>query len=113
MKTQDRKSRIIARGEHSNHSHIITGDAIVRNERGEIIIEIGQEGVVLKHLLETDWLDGKEVWTKEHTDIDLSSLPNQVRHGDVMLERISDRTYKFIQQQVFDPLTKRIEAARD
>jgi len=109
---QERISRIIARGEFSNHSHVIVGDANVRNENGEILIDVEGE-CSIKHLLETAWLDGKEEWTKEHTDIDLTSLPLQIRHGDVCLERIADKTYKFIQQQVFDPLTKRIEAAQD
>lgn len=113
MNKEERKLRIIARGEHSNHSHVITGDAIVRNEQGEIIIEIGKEGAILKHLLETEWLNGNEVWTQEHKDIDLSGIPELIRHGDVCLKKIEGRKYRFIQQQVFDPLTKRIENAKD
>lgn len=114
MKNSERKNRIIARGEHSNHSHVIVGDAeVTRNAQGEILIEVGNEGAVLRHLLESDWLEGRESWTKEHHDIPLHELPEQVRHGDVMLERIAPRTYKYIQQQVYDPLTKRIEDARD
>lgn len=110
----NRKERIIARGEGSNHAHVITGDAeITRNSNGEILIEVGNEGAVLKHILETEWMNGNEKWTTEHNDIDLSGLPEQVRQGDVMLERIKDRTYKYIPQMVFDPLTQRIEAARD
>lgn len=110
----NRKNRIIARGEHSNHSHVITGDAeVTRNAKGETLIEVGNEGAILKHILETDWLKGKETWTTEHNDIDLSELPPMVRHGDVMLENIGGRTYKYVQQKVYDPLTKRIEDARD
>jgi hypothetical protein len=114
MTNQERKQKIIARGEHSNHAHIIVGDAKVsKNAKGEIIIEVGNEGAVLRHLLESEWLNDKEIWTEEHQDINLSGLPNLVRHGDVALERIEDRKYRFIQQQVFDPLTQRIEDARD
>lgn len=110
---QQRQSRIIARGEHSGHSHIIVGEAIVRNEKGEYLIDIVGEASI-KHLLEDSWLNsGQEVSTEEHHDIDLTDLPLQVRQGDVFLERISDRTYKYIPQLVFDPLSKRIEAARD
>lgn len=113
MKKEERKNRIIARGEHSNHSHVITGDAIVRNENGEILVEVGQEGAVLKHLLESAWMEGQEVWTKEHTDIDLSELPNQVRHGDVMLDKVGDRTYKYIAQVEYDPYDDVIKQVQD
>lgn len=114
MTQQERKSRIIAFGEHSGHCHVVTGDALVeRNNNGEIIIEIGNSGAILRHIMETSWMEGKEVWTEEHHDINLSDMPEQVRHGDVMLEKIGERKYKYIQQMVFDPLTKRIEAAQD
>ena len=54
MNNQERKNRIIARGEGSNHAHVIVGNAeITRNENGEIIITVGTEGAILKHLLET------------------------------------------------------------
>lgn len=113
MTNSDRKNRIIARGEGSNHAHVITGDAIVTNNRGEILIEVGNAGAVLKHILESEWMNGTEKWTGEHADINLTDLPDQVRHGDVMLQRTGERQYKYIQQMVFDPLTRRIEAARD
>lgn len=113
MTKKDRKNRIVARGEASNHSHIIVGDAIVRNENGEILIEVGSEGAVLKHLMETEWLAGREKWTNEHVDIDLTEMPNQVRHGDVLLEKIADRTYKYIQQMEYDPYNEIIRQVRD
>lgn len=114
MTKSERQKRIIASGEHSNHSHVVVGDAeVTTNLQGEILIEVGNEGAVLRHILESRWLDGEEVWTEEHNDIDLSELPNQVRHGDVMLEKVAERTYKYIQQKVYDPLTQRIEDARD
>ncbi len=113
LKQFELQNRIIAKGEHSGHSHIIVGDAeVTRNSKGEILIEITGEASI-KHLLEEAWLQGREEWTKEHADIDLTDLPVQIRHGDVFLDRISPNTYKFIQQQVYDPLSKRIEAARD
>lgn len=113
MNKKELKNRIIARGEASNHSHIITGDAVVRNVNGEILIEVGNEGAVLKHLLESEWMKGKQVWTKEHADIDLAELPAQVRHGDVMLEKIGPRTYKHIQQMEYDPYNEVIRQVRD
>jgi hypothetical protein len=104
--------RIIARGEHSGHAHIITGDAIVREEKGNVYIDITGDASI-KHLLEDAWLRGEEQWTKEHGDICLTNMPDSVRHGDVALKKVSDKTYMFIQQTVYDPLSKRIEAARD
>lgn len=86
--------RIVARGEVSGHSHIIVGD-VSFNEKGQIIV--GEDSsVALKHLLEKDWIEGKEVWTGEHKDI-------QLQPG----------VYEYVPQMVFDPLSKRIEAARD
>lgn len=94
MNLQERKQRIIARGEHSNHSHIITGD-VEFDSFGRIVVN-ENSNAVLKHLLEKEWMEGKEVWTGEHKDITLSP-----------------GVYEYVPQQVFDPLTKRIEAARD
>ena len=114
MKKEELKNRVIARGEFSNHAHIIVGDAQVkRNNDGEILITVGKEGAVLKHLLESNWLAGEEKWSEEHTDIDLSGLPKQVRHGDCFLEKVGERTYKFIQQQEFDPYSELIRGVRD
>lgn len=121
MTKTERKNRIIARGEFSDHCHCITGDAkINRNSNGELLIELGQEDCVLKHILESAWMDeGKEVWTKEHHDINLTELDEKIeigkfhRHGDVAVKKIGERKYKYVHQTVFDPLTKRIEKARD
>jgi hypothetical protein len=114
MNKQERKNRVIARGEGSNHSHVITGDAIVtRNNNGEILIEVGNEGAVLRHILETSWMEGAEVHTKEHGDISLTELPNQVRQGDVLLEKVGERTYKYIAQQEYDPYNDVIQQVRD
>src|SRR6476646_3402315 len=112
MTIQERKKRIIARGEISDHAHVITGDATIRNEGGEILIDITGNASI-EHLVETAWLQGKEEWTKEHAPIELKEMPAYIRQGDIFLEKIGPKTYKYIQQQVFDPLTKRIEAARD
>lgn len=114
MKKQDRVNRIIAKGEGSNHSHVIVGDAeVIRNKKGEILIQVGEEGAVLRHILETAWLEGQEVHTGEHSDIPLQDLPAQIRQGDVMLEKIGERTYKYIAQQEYDPYNDLIQQVRD
>lgn len=122
MNKTERKNRIIARGEFSDHCHCITGDATIkRNGEGEILIELGEEECVLKHILESAWMDeGKEVWTTEHKDINLTQLDEQTeigqflgRHGDVAVKKVAKRVYQYVHQHVFDPLTKRIEQARD
>lgn len=114
LTSEQRKLRIIARGEYSNHAHVIVGDAEVETSGGNTYITIGDGGASIKHLLETSWLAaGEEKWTEEHNDINLSELPTQVRHGDVMLRKVGEKKYQYIQQRVFDPLTKRIEDARD
>lgn len=109
---EERKSRIIARGEHSGHSHIITGDAVVRNERGQILIDINGEAAI-EHLLEEMWMKGKSIHTKEHEAISLTDMPDLIRQGDIALKKVAPKTYQYIQQKVYDPLAKRIEDARD
>lgn len=94
MTIQERKNRVIARGEHSNHCHVITGDIEFDAQKRIIVGE--NSNAVLKHLLETDWMSGKEVWTGEHTDI-----------------KLTPGVYEYVQQKVLDPLTQRIEDARD
>ena len=114
MNKTERLSRILARGEGSNHSHVIVGDAEVkRNNDGEILIEVGKEGAVLRHILETSWMNGQEVHTGEHGDIELKELPAQVRQGDVFLEKVGERTYKYIAQQEYDPYNDLIQQVRD
>lgn len=105
---EERMSFIIARGEHSGHAHIIVGDAEVETKGGNTYITVGDNGASIKHLMEDKWLNGEEHWTMEHADIDLTEMPEQVRHGDILLKRIGDRKYQYIQQMVFDPLSKRI-----
>jgi hypothetical protein len=94
MTTQQRSQRIIARGKHSNHCHVVTGN-VEFDPQGRLVV--GEDcNAVLRHLLETEWMQGKEVWTGEHKDIQL--LPG---------------VYEYVPQMVYDPLAKRIEAARD
>ncbi len=95
MNTNERKLRIIARGETSGHCHVIVGDAIVRDEKGQILVTVTGKASI-RHLLEDAWMNGVETWTQEHTDIELGK-------GD----------YKFIQQTEYDPYEETIRAARD
>lgn len=114
MNKQERTNRVIARGEGSNHSHVIVGDAkVIRNSNGEILIEVGNEGAALKHILESNWMDGAETFTGEHADISLMDLPTQVRQGDVLLDKIGERTYKYIPQVEFDPYSEAIRQVQD
>lgn len=72
--TQEEKlKRIVARGEHSGHSHIITGDVLVEKKEGKVIVTVTEDSnACLKHLLEKPYLlEDKEVWTGEHKDIAL------------------------------------------
>lgn len=97
MKKDERKLRVIARGEHSNHCHVVTGDVEVKQKDGKTIITVGEDSnAALKHLLETEWLEGREVWTKEHKDIELEP-----------------GTYEFIQQSEYDPYEDKIRQVRD
>lgn len=93
----NRASRIIARGEVSGHSHIITGDCLIEDCEGEVIITAGKN-CAIKHLLEQLFVEeGVEVWTKEHTDIGLQE----------------GSSYRYIQQQEYNPYEKAIQRVID
>ena len=94
MNIQQRKKRILAVGESKNHCHVITGD-ITFDTQGRIIVG-ENSNATLKHLLEKDWMEGKETWTGEHKDIVLTP-----------------GVYEPVLQEVFDPLSKRIERVRE
>lgn len=94
MNKQERKQRILAVGETMNHCHVVTGD-VKFNSKGQIIVG-ENSNAVLRHLLQKDWMEGVETWTGEHNDI-------QLKPG----------IYEPVLQEVFDPLTKRIERIRE
>lgn len=111
MKKEERLNRIIARGELTNHAHVICGEAeIERTEKG-VFINCEDGKAVMKHLLETAWIEGEEKWTGEHADIEIRG--DLIRHGDVMLKRVSEKRYQYIQQQEYDPFEKIIRAVKD
>lgn len=98
MEKQERLNRVVARGEFSNHAHVVTGEKVKVYKKGEeTIIEVGEDSnAALKHLLEKEWLAGEEKWTGEHKDIPLQ--PGK---------------YKYVQQQEFDPYSSLIRDVRD
>jgi len=98
MTKEQRKQRVLARGEKSGHSHIIVGECEISNEGGITTVTVGEDAeVFIKHLMETAYVEhGEEVWTKEHHDI-----------------KLKPGKYDFIQQQEFDPYTNVIRQARD
>ena len=96
MKKQDRVNRIIARGEISDHAHVVVGDANVKQSNGAIEVEVLGKASI-RHILESRWVDeGVEVWTQEHEDIALS--PGK---------------YKYVPQIEFDPYEDKIRKVRD
>lgn len=95
---EQRISRIVARGEHSNHSHVISGDdVLIREEEGTVYVTVGNSGAVLKHILEKEYIEsGAEIWTKEHTDIELP--PGE---------------YEYVAQIEFNPLDETVRKVKD
>lgn len=95
---EQRMQRIIARGEHSNHSHIVCGDdVVIREEKGTTYVTVGNSGAVLRHLLEREYVEsGREVWTQEHADI-------QLPEGE----------YRYVAQTEYNPLDEEVRKVRD
>jgi hypothetical protein len=98
LNKEARISRVVARGEHSNHSHVVCGDDVaIRNADGNIMITVGNTGAVLRHILEDAWVNsGVETWTKEHTDI-------QLPPGE----------YRYVPQMEFNPLDAVVRRVKD
>lgn len=94
LTNKQREQRILARGEHSGHCHVVTGD-VSFDSQGRLVVG-DDSNAVLRHLLEKEWMEGKEVWTGEHKDIKLAT-----------------GVYEYVPQMVFDPLSKRIESSKD
>ena len=90
------KNNIVARGEHSNHSHIAVGEVDCYEVEGEIYLDVKGEAAI-RHLLESAFVtEGKEVWTGEHEDI-----------------RLAPGIYKYVPQVEYDPYEDAIRAVRD
>ena len=87
--------KIVARGEISNHAHVVTGDADVFKLDNELYIKVYTKAFI-KHLLETDFVQGNEVWTKEHTDIPLEK-----------------GIYKYVGQVEYNPYENLIRSVKD
>ena len=97
MKKEERKNRILARGEQSNHSHVITGECEIVRTKESVIVKAGKN-CAIKHLLEKEYIEeGVEVWTKEHSDIPLSN----------------GEAYECVQQIEFNPYEKAIQKVQD
>lgn len=107
----ERLSRIIARGEFSDHCHVVTGEATIERVGDDIFINAEDGQAVMKHLLESKYLDGQESWTGEHHDIPLAG--QSIRHGDVILKNVGPGRYQYIPQTEYDPFEEIIRQVRD
>jgi len=97
MKNQERENRIIARGEVSGHSHIVTGECTIERISESVIIHAGKN-CAIKHLLEKPFTEeGLEIWTKEHKDIPLQD----------------GESYRYVQQVEYDPYAKLVQQVKD
>lgn len=94
---KERLDRIIARGEVSGHSHIITGECNIERKDNEVIIHAGKN-CAIKHLMEVIFIEeGIEQWTGEHKDIQL----------------VDGESYKYVQQVEYNPYENEIEKVKD
>lgn len=99
MTKNERLRRILARGETSNHCHVVCGNEVTvcEEEKGSIMVTVGNAGAVLRHLIEDQYTEtGVETWTKEHVDIPLPA-----------------GTYKFVPQMEFNPYDATVKKVQD
>lgn len=102
MSLEERRKRIVASGVHSGHCHVLVGEDVkVMEKDGETIFVINTEDstAVIRHLLEGAWMQGVEVPTPEHKDIEIEYEVGQP-FGIVIQERM-------------DPFTREIQRVRD
>lgn len=96
-KMKDPASQIIARGENSNHCHAVVGEDVEVFEGSDGRIYVNAKGEFeLKHLLESEVLQGREVWTGEHTPL-----------------KFGPGSYAFIGQVEFHPYEDEIRRVQD
>jgi hypothetical protein len=91
-------AKIIARGEHSDHSHIVTSQSeveVFEDKDGTLYVNAKGE-LSLKHLMESSYMTGNEVWTGEHTEI-----------------KFPAGTYKFMPQYEYHPYDDEIRRVMD
>lgn len=111
MTQEERKNRIIARGEFSDHCHAIVGNCTIEREGEDVFINVEDSNAVLRHLLESKYMEGQEVWTQEHHDVPLTG--DVVRQGDVILEPVGTNRYKYVAQTEYDPFEKILRKVMD
>lgn len=107
----ERLSRIIARGEFSDHCHVITGPCTIERVGNDTFINTEDGAAVIKHLLESKYLEGHEAWTGEHHHVPLAG--QSIRHGDVILKHVAPGRYQYIPQTEYDPFEEIIRQVRD
>jgi hypothetical protein len=112
MNKTQRLDRIIARGEFSDHAHVITGNVTIDRVGDKVFINCEDGAAVMRHLLESSWIAGIEQWTGEHADITIGGQ-DWIRHGDVMLKKIEAGRYQYIHQSEYDPFDQIIRNVRD
>lgn len=77
VEKNSKDSRIIARGEWSDHSHVVTGDAKIFESEGKLYIGVGENGAKLQHTFESklDFMTLSEERDMEVADHEIIELP--------------------------------------
>lgn len=83
--------RVLARGEHSDHSHVVYGRAakVYYSEEGAMFVDTREGAAVIRHVLESRHHKGEQQWTGEHRTL---FLPK-------------GKIYTVRQQSQYDPYT--------
>jgi hypothetical protein len=94
-------NRIVAKGEFSDHSHVITGDAEIYEDNGRMYVSVGKKGAKLQHTLE-------------------SKLPKSLISNDNLeiadheiIELPANTNFEVVIQNEYNPYSKLFEQVRD
>lgn len=95
-------SRIVARGEWSDHCHVITGECDIFEADGRMFVKAGKNGMTLQHtkesLLNFDKLDGQG-------DLHVADHPKHVLKPS--------QVYSVVIQNEFNPYRKAFDKVAD
>ena len=95
------ENRIVAKGEFSDHSHVVTGDADIYEDNGKMYVCVGKRGAKLQHTLESqlpkNLLENNNLQVADHAIIELEP----------------ETTFEVSIQNEYNPYSKLFEQVRD
>ena len=102
--SDSKESRIIARGEFSDHAHVLVGEVTITKDADKHYVTVGPKGAILMHTMESKLPDDLKLFEKlqeaDHKPIPLPALGK-------------DEVYEIWIQNEYNPYSKHLQQSRD